>query len=115
MVKYLHKLIPQDIYNKRINLEPLLGVKESAWDFETVLKIIKILANQNYIILGGDVYFIKDKIIQPTYDSWYITEKETLNSVNTAIDYIINYNKNNGANYIYSLVIDCSPNNTSFI
>ena len=110
MTKEMSKLVPLSIYEKGIDLEPYLGVKEIAWDVDNALKVIDFLIGQKYFILGGDVYSIKNQLIQPTYDSWYILKEECINDINDAgnkaKEYILDYYKSNGGNYLYSIVLD---------
>jgi len=67
----------------------------------------------DYAILGGDVYLMKDGILNTTYDSWYFNRNETnsvrkfiLESSKRAINYIIQYHDKNGSDYYYSIVFE---------
>lgn len=63
---------------------------------------------KEYTILGGDVYAYSGKKIDTTYDSWYLNKSVSENVVQEsrkkAFEYIAEYNKNNGENYLYSVV-----------
>lgn len=49
MTKEIKKLVPLSIYEKGVDLEPYLGVKEVAWDIDNALKVIDILTRQKNI------------------------------------------------------------------
>lgn len=110
MTKEIKKLVPQSIYEKGVDLEPYLGVKEVAWDIDNAVKVIDILTKQKYFILGGDVYSIKNQLVQPTYDNWYILKEKYIENVNgtgdKAKEYILDHYKKNGGSYLYSIILD---------
>lgn len=103
-------LFPFSVIDSAISLEEL-GIKELAWKWKDIHNVITFLVNNEYAILGGDVYLLEndEKII--TYDNWYI-DKETgtswfdyvIKSQKKAIDYIDNYHIKNGDSYCYSIV-----------
>lgn len=87
-----------------------LGINEVAFKKEDALKILGRLEKQNIAVLGGDVYVVKDNIITPTYDNWFINrnnEKWSLyvkKSIKKARLYINEYSYAK-KNIFFSLVI----------
>lgn len=70
---------------------------EIAYNYENVIKKIKILELKGYIILSGDVIKYDGKIAEYTYDNWSFNPKEysydiAKYSAQKAIDYITKYN-----------------------
>ena len=97
-------LLIDKFYDKGYMLSAL-GFNEIAFNYDTTLQIIQWCQNNNYVILGGDVYkYDRDKIV-PTSDSWYYETNDSLDSSKEAIKYIEYYNRHH-KNCIYSLVID---------
>lgn len=92
-----------------------LGISEMAWDWENAIKVIKFLNNNNYAILGGDVYKQVGGDLDSTYDSWYFNREEVKSnqeflqeSMKRAITYISQYYEGNGKDYYYSIVFTAS-------
>jgi hypothetical protein len=94
-------IFPKKLMEKVINLEKL-GVVEIAWQKETAVEVIDFLCDNNYVILGGDVYQydIESNDINPTVDGWYTNQKDSTDwfqfvkeSKIKAIDYINTYYK----------------------
>lgn len=102
----INSILPEEIWKSRISLENL-GVKDTAWMFSEVIKVIDILKSNGYMILGGDVYKRVNDKIEATYDSWYINKSKV--SVNEAMQkaesYIKVYHERNGDNYVYSVIV----------
>ena len=92
--------------NKGISLK-LLGINEYAWDYKNITDIISLLREKKISILGGDVYIVKNVIINTTFDSWYFDTKSDADyedSYKKAIDYI-NIFETKEEKYIYSIII----------
>ena len=90
-----------------------IGVYEFAWRYIFAVEIIKVLNDNNYIILGGDVYRIDDKNrrIFSTEDGWYFNKtnkNDVIESCGKAITYIENYYCKNGDHFCYSFVCELS-------
>lgn len=104
------KLIPNDIYIRGVNLEKELGIKEIAWGYTCIIKILDILFEYGYVVLGGDVYCQIDKKVETTYDSWYFNKKnfdtDSEESIKKAVDFVSAYYNKNGKDYIYSIVAE---------
>ena len=102
------KYLPYEISSRGIDLEDSIGVKEVAWEFEDIIQIISYLIENDYTILGGDVYKLVKDVIEITYDNWYINVSENYDikyeSQEKALHYVTEYNKKNGSNYLYSIV-----------
>ncbi len=110
MLYDLYNILPEELYRKAINLEDI-GIHEVAWRYKEILKVIEVLVQNKYVILGGDVYSYKNNTLNCTYDNWYLdkTQDRSLieNSSAKATEYIKEYVNKNGENdYVYSLVID---------
>ena len=103
-------VFPSSVIDTAISLEEL-GIKDLAWKWKDIHNVITFLIDNEYAILGGDVYLLEngEKII--TYDNWYL-DKETgtswldyvTKSKKVAIEYIDNYHINNGDSYCYSII-----------
>jgi hypothetical protein len=90
-----------------------IGIFNIAWRSKETLAAIEFLANQNFVILGGDVFSLDNEDIESTGDSWYfeiksVKDKETINkSKEKAILYIKQYTKKNvDKEYIYSILFE---------
>jgi len=105
-MKILKDIIPEKMWSCGVVLDNL-GVKEVAWDFFDVMKVIDILKQKRYTILGGDVYKMKDDKIEITYDNWYIDRNIATveNSIEKAEEYIEFYHQKQGEGYLYTLII----------
>ena len=57
------------------------------------------------MVLGGDVYELNGDEIIITYDSWSFSGSNFIKSFEKASEYINNYYKNNGDNFIYTLIV----------
>lgn len=92
--------------NEAISLS-VIGINEYAWDFGCIVEIISILRRKKIPILGGDVFIIKNGIINTTYDSWYFNAKTDCDyedSYNKAINFIQIFEEKEDK-YVYSIVI----------
>lgn len=91
-----------------ILLSPL-GINEIAFNYSSIMEVIDWCIKNKNIILGGDVYYCVDGYISLTSDSWYyepvLTNSDVLESAKKARDYIENFYKKNGYDYLYSLVL----------
>ena len=104
-------ILPEKIVEKAYNLRSF-GIVEFAWRYDSILEVINILRDNNYIILGGDVHKIEEggKIIPCIGDTWYHNRASSPSDVNEsykkAVDYINMYHKRNGDGFCYSVVVD---------
>lgn len=86
---------------------------EVALKKEDALKALKLLAETDVAILGGDVYELEaDGYFRPTYDNWYCNKVDiplplfAERSRETALVYLNNYNEAEGLDIRYVLVVD---------
>lgn len=98
-----------------------LRIEAYVWKYEDVKKVINFLIDEQYIILGGDVYTKVAGNLTLTYDNWYLkdpdprplhehikADKERVLEMSReqSLSYVENYWKRNGDNYYYSVVFD---------
>ena len=95
----------QKLLDSGFFLREPIGVYEIAWKYSDVIKVLVLTKEKKMVILGGDLYGINNNEITTTYDSWYFSGNDFVKSFEKAKDYIDNYHKKNGDNFIYSLVI----------
>ena len=83
-----------------------------AWSAPDLLLLKDYVIDNQWIILGGDVLTCSGEY---TYDNWYYTPKHSLNltenihqSVTVCLDYVSEYTKRNGENFLFSLVLSNS-------
>jgi hypothetical protein len=95
-------ILSNNLKEKYINLKEL-GINNIAWKYEDILELFENLGE--YIVLGGDVYKYTEKEFCLTYDNWYCKEEKYDDSIKISKEYIVNYNKRNGNDYIYSIVV----------
>jgi hypothetical protein len=107
-IKEFESLLKQHGYDLRS-----IGVKGAALMQAHALKAIEILENQNIPILGGDVFVLKEKKIDFSYDNWYCDEEDFDNyeeyirmSWETARKYIKLFKENDNEIYMFQIVID---------
>lgn len=109
MIDGKYRCIPENLLDDGHNLE-CIGVMEIAWEGQKALQVIEFLSSKGFPILGGDVYSFNGANIEPTYDSWYsnkgLNSSFVQESRKKAIEYIMQYAKNNGDNFIYSIVFE---------
>lgn len=91
--------------DKAISLEKF-GINDLAWDKENA----KNLMEDEIGILGGDVYKLTNKQLQPTYDNWSCEQKipESLEdfyarSKKESLNYIYNYPVKDKENIVFSI------------
>ena len=99
-------ILPQALLNRGIFLRERIGVYEVGWKFDDVIKVLDIIKEKEMTVLGGDVYELNGDEIIITYDSWSFSGSNFIKSFEKASKYINNYYKNNGGNFIYSLVVE---------
>ncbi len=104
-----YSYLPTELLSVGKSLEDM-GISETAWKSQDALKVIDYLAKKGHTILGGDVYTYSENEIESTYDNWY-SDKSNRESVvqesrKKAFEYITEYNKNNGDNYLYSIIFE---------
>ena len=100
--------IPEKLLIKAQNLQ-CIGSHELAWEYNTVPEVLQFLNDNNYVILGGDVYKVDEcGQIFSTGDNWYFINNcittDVSESNRTAMEYIEYYHKKNGAFFYYSMV-----------
>lgn len=108
----LEKILPNNFIKKAYSLD-IIGHFGYAWNKKNVLNVVDYLTQNDYIILGGDVYKINGKIILTTCDSWYYNIDNRISCVdninfskNAAINYINDFYCECGDEYCFSLVVD---------
>lgn len=105
-------VIPEELLILAKSLQHL-GIVELAWDWDNVIKVIDILSESNYAILGGDVYKLNKGKLEAVYDNWY-TNKDKGKPIeefielsrSRAISYINQYHLRNGNTYYFSIVAE---------
>lgn len=101
--------LPKKIVDSSFSLREL-GINNVAWDYKHIFEVIEYLTQQNYVILGGDVYRIKEDTIEITSDSWYTDDTSSYEEASIEVaqarttEYINKYHLRNGNQYLYSLV-----------
>lgn len=105
-------MIPDDLYLQSYNLG-VLGISDVAWKTEQALQVVNCLSDQNYLILGGDVFKIDATCgdILITGDSWFYNKNSAINAEKNimiskakALDYIKKYSERNGIDFVYSII-----------
>ena len=105
-LNHILQVLPDELFKQGILLEKSVGVKEIAWGYPAIIKVIAVIKKNNLIILGGDVYINKNGQIDFSYDSWFVTNSVSVDeAASKARKYIINYYNKNGSEYIYSLIL----------
>ena len=98
-------ILPQALLNRGIFLRERIGVYEVGWEFDDIVKVLDIIKEKEMMVLGGDVYELNGGEIIITYDSWSFSGSNFIKSFEKASKYINNYYKNNGDNFIYTIVV----------
>ena len=98
-------ILPQPLLSRGIFLRDKIGVYEIGWKFDDVIKVLDIMKEKEMVVLGGDVYGLNCYEVIITYDSWSFSGSNFIKSFEKASKYINNYYKNNGDNFIYTLVV----------
>lgn len=98
-------ILPQALLNRGIFLRERIGVCEVGWKFDDIVKVLDIIKEKEMTVLGGDVYELNGGEIIITYDSWSFSGSNFIKSFEKASEYINNYYKNNGDNFIYALIV----------
>ena len=98
-------ILPQELLNRGIFLREVIGVYEISWKFDDVIKVLDIIKEKEMVVLV-DVYELNGDEIIITYDCWSFSGSNFIKSFEKASKYINNYYKNNGGNFIYSLVVE---------
>lgn len=103
---------PKFLMENAVDLKEV-GVYNFAWKSKEAVEAIEFLADNGFIILGGDVFSLNNEDIESTGDSWYFEnknerEKAAINkSKEKAVSYIKKYtNRNVDKEYIYSIVFE---------
>lgn len=106
----LPKDFPEGLIDSAYLLDSI-GSAEIAWKYDAAIQAIYVYANEQYTILGGDVYEMSNNNIYPTSDNWYYNsgQQNSIYEVNRSKDkslaYIHNYHERNGDNYLYVIVV----------
>jgi hypothetical protein len=90
------------------------GIEEIAWTYPTIVEVIKVIAELNHVILGGEVYYHNGRRIRMTYDHWSVEHRGTGSaptewaqyvqySVELATNYIEQYRARNGDAFWYTV------------
>ena len=100
---YNELIIKQGIIPQKIS------TNELAWRIDDINAILMWIAENNRVVLGGDVLDAKKEY---TYDNWYYNYDYTIplfsnvnDSITKAKEYISNYITLNGSNYYIVLVL----------
>lgn len=98
-------ILPQSLLSRGIFLRDKIGVYEISWKFDDVIKVLDIIKEKEMVVLGGDVYGLNGYEVIIIYDSWSFSGSNFIKSFEKASEYINNYYKNNGDNFIYTLIV----------
>ena len=98
-------ILPQSLLSRGIFLREVIGVYEIGWKFDDVIKVLEVIKEKEMVVLV-DVYELNGDEIIITYDCWSFSGSNFIKSFEKASKYINNYYKNNGGNFIYSLVVE---------
>ena len=91
------QVLPDELLKQGILLEKSVGVKEIAWGYPAIIKVIAVIKKNN-LNKNGQIDF--------SYDSWFVTNSVSVDeAASKARKYIINYYNKNGSEYIYSLIL----------
>ncbi len=110
MLRFQNQL-PHELIETAISLEDI-GADEYAWKWDDAVEVIRVLASQGILILGGDVYSVSDGRASPTYDNWHIdpsrqvvpTGEDIQKAQEVSDSYIRTYAAKHGTTYYYSIV-----------
>ena len=105
-------ILPQSLLSRGIFLREKISVYEIGCKFDDVIKVLDIIKEKEMMVLGGDIYELNGGEIIITYDSWSFSGSNFIKSFEKASKYINNYYKNNGDDFIYTLVVANIKNNT---
>lgn len=110
-------ILPDELKQSAISVQTLLPLSpedfegDAGWSYDEVKKVLKYLTEQNYAILGGEVYGEKDG--EPVFrgDNWYLNREPPTTpwqeyvklSSEKAREYIDFYHARNGEGYYYVL------------
>lgn len=90
----------------------VLDSGELAWSLKSIPKVLELVSENNWIIVGGDIIADEGSY---TYDNWYFQPEPACSlaanvssSLNKCSQYISNYVSKNGSNYLFVLVISNS-------
>jgi len=98
-------ILPQSLLSRGIFLRDKIGVYEISWKFDDVIKVLDIIKEKEMVVLGGDVYGLNGYEVIIIYDSWSFSGSNFIKSFEKASEYINNYYKNNGDDFIYTTVV----------
>jgi hypothetical protein len=103
--------LPENLIREARDLRHI-GIAEFAWEYDFILDVMRILNENDYVILGGDVYKIDEEseIISSTGDNWYFnkshSEHDVIEGYKEAKEYVSNYEHRNGNCFCYSIVCE---------
>ncbi|MGG7049248.1 MULTISPECIES: Imm40 family immunity protein [unclassified Campylobacter] len=99
-------ILPEKLFKRGFFLREYIGVYEIGWKYSDIMEVLIIIKENKMIVFGGDVYELNNNKITITCDSWSFSGNDFVKSFEKAIEYIDNYHKNNGDNFIYSVVVE---------
>ena len=80
-----------------------------AWKPEDLPAVMKSVADNSWIVLGGDVLTVCEKY---TYDNWFYEPDPTISlaqnvdqSISLCLDYVEEYTQRKGVNFLFTLVL----------
>jgi hypothetical protein len=111
MENIMAKIIPKNLWKKGLKLNSW-GINEIAWKKNDSLEVIDyLLQTYDVGLSGGDVYFLKNSELIPSYDNWFCDPlpSESIQDFNKrslriAKKYIKNYPINTEDNTLFSFV-----------
>lgn len=98
----IKKYINKELIEKSIDLTNEIGAFELAWKYADAIAVLDILEQNKVIVSGGDVL---NNQLSYTYDNWSYNEKDYIESIEYAKEYINNYFSKNGSKFYYVLVV----------
>lgn len=101
-----YRWISEELGSIAIDLNEF-GISNLAWQYPTIIEVLKEAYENGKVILGGDIYFLVDGKLETKGDNWYFN-KDGLNdsekSFSKAVEYIEIYMLNNSG-CIFSIVV----------
>lgn len=105
------QLIEPEILSKAVSLEDQL-IDEYVWTGSDCLRVLEILAYKRKVILGGDVYALRNYYFVPLGDSWFYdpqkltpTDEDINQSLLISVNYVKRYIASNGDGYFFSIIV----------
>ncbi len=95
-----------ELFEKSIDLSDN-GINNLAWEYPTICNVLELAKSNDKIILGGDVFFLKNGRPESKGDSWYYNKtgiNDVSNGYKIAKEYIEKFMKNN-EECIFTIVV----------